>query len=168
MVSVHCFHIVEGAAFTFALSALCCISRTAYYFEFTTSNLHLKITSSIMNVFFLLCSISVFHFQLSTTIKVKLTLPRQYCTLEDLCWCISDYMGHFLFSYTEQNRLFGASPVSCASTYPCRAKIQSEIPHGALSSCLHPFWQNLHFLWLSTVYAICLPFRPLCPRFPFD
>lgn len=84
-------------------------------------------------------------FRLSTTREVKLAAPRRYCTLEDWSWCISDYTGHSLLSYVEWSRLLHASPVSCASAYPCRAKIQSEIPHRALSSCLHPFWQNLHF-----------------------
>lgn len=107
-------------------------------------------------------------FQPSATREVKLSLPRQYYTLEDLCWCISDYMGHSLLSYIEWSWLLHASPVSCASTYPCRAKIQSEIPHRALSSCLHRFWQNLHFSLAIWLYAICLPFRPLCPRFLFD
>lgn len=84
-------------------------------------------------------------FQLSAAREVRLPVPRRYCTSEDFSWCISDYTGHSLLSYIEWSRLRHASPVSCASTYPCRAKIQSEIPHRALSSCLHPFWQNLHF-----------------------
>lgn len=98
-------------------------------------------------------------FCFSATREVKLTSPGQYCTLEDLCWCISACMGHSLVSYIEWNRLLHATPVSCASTYPCRAKIQSEIPHRALSSCLHPFWQNLHFS-----LAIC----SLCYMSPFQ
>lgn len=97
-----------------------------------------------------------------------LTSTRRCCTSEDSRWCISDCMVHSWLSCIEWSRLLRASPVSCASTHPCRANIQSEIPHGALSSCLHPFWQNLHFLWLSAVYATRLPFRPLRPRFPFD
>lgn len=43
----------------------------------------------------------MFMFWLCVTREVKLT-PRRYCTLEDLCWCISGCMGgHSLLSYIE-------------------------------------------------------------------
>lgn len=92
--------------------------------------------------------------------------PRRYCTSEDLSWCISDYTGHSLLSYIEWSRLLHASPVSCASTYPCRAKIQSEIPHRALSSCLHPFWRNLHFSLAICGFRYMSPFQASLPQIP--
>lgn len=39
--------------------------------------------------------------ELRTTREVKLMLPRQNCTSEDLYWCISDCMEHSLLSYIE-------------------------------------------------------------------
>lgn len=105
-------------------------------------------------------------FQLSATREVRLAAPRRYCTSEDLSWCISDYTGHSLLSYIEWSRLLHASPVSCASTYPCRAKIQSEIPHRALSSCLHPFWQNLHFSLAICGFRYMSPFQASLPQIP--
>lgn len=151
MVSVHCFF------FFFLMAA-------GHFKQFLKFELHLPwlfsdfFSPNILNVFSGKQE-ALTWWSVLALCNVRLTLPRQYCTLEDLCWCISDYMGHSLLSYIEWSRLLHASPVSCASTYPCRAKIQSEIPHRALSSCLHPFWQNLHFS-----LAIC----GLCYMSPFQ